>query len=124
MASGDEILSGGIARPHGRARIETPTTAPPATPGSRIARPHGRARIETFRLAVPFFAPVRIARPHGRARIETRTPDDRSRLIDGASPGLTAGRGLKHPGIDLTIAETMASPGLTAGRGLKHAMMP
>ena len=38
---------------------------------------------------------MRIARPHGRARIETKSNE--TRLIRSpASPGLTAGRGLKH----------------------------
>ena len=37
----------------------------------------------------------------------------------GASPGLTAGRGLK-PGYEaLGLQPDTASPGLTAGRGLK-----
>ena len=136
----------------------------------RIARPHGRARIETSRPPVPGTRPASIARPHGRARIETsaqhpercqwcvspgltagrglkRRPCLSARRHSGVSPGLTAGRGLKqtiwrpsyrHPSIarphgrarietsrDMEItAARMVSPGLTAGRGLKHVGYP
>ncbi len=38
-----------IARPHGRARIETPKIWASPAPPSGIARPHGRARIETIK---------------------------------------------------------------------------
>jgi hypothetical protein len=86
----------GIARPHGRARIETPrTTTPkpcrkcaspdltvgrglkhksrdPRTCNPCIARPHGRARIETSPAKIHQTVKFCIARPHGRARIETR----------------------------------------------------
>ena len=39
-----------------------------------------------------------------------------------ASPGLTAGRGLKRQSIVVVIYRYDASPGLTAGRGLKQAL--
>ncbi len=87
--------------------------------GEGIARPHGRARIET---------PVRqrsgsrcggIARPHGRARIETSSQLMVSPRALRASPGLTAGRGLKLGEVGGIFQGPVASPGLTAGRGLK-----
>ena len=86
-----------------------------------IARPHGRARIETShrRNCVP--AARSIARPHGRARIETGNAV--SHPAGGhASPGLTAGRGLKRAVCACAVANQQASPGLTAGRGLKRAI--
>jgi len=43
----------------------------------------------------------------------------RCALCDDASPGLTAGRGLKPAHRAVLIACSNASPGLTAGRGLK-----
>jgi hypothetical protein len=42
-----------IARPHGRARIETDAVPGAQALDAGIARPHGRARIET--LASPVF---------------------------------------------------------------------
>ena len=59
-----------------------------------IARPHGRARIETANKAATSSGLACIARPHGRARIETFAVRDDGKLY-AASPGLTAGRGLK-----------------------------
>ena len=45
-------VSSGIARPQGRARIETDLDAIAPRPASaRIARPQGRARIETSQAA-------------------------------------------------------------------------
>ena len=85
-----------IARPHGRARIETRVDGPSGRGVRRIARPHGRARIETpSRPWCSTHSPC-IARPHGRARIETLTAVTGREPGDKASPGLTAGRGLKH----------------------------
>jgi len=59
-----------------------------------IARPHGRARIETLADLRAINPAMRIARPHGRARIETNNLIHHRDIV-GASPGLTAGRGLK-----------------------------
>jgi len=60
-----------------------------------IARPQGRAWIETRLMSVQLCALSSIARPQGRARIETsRRPSNASRHL--ASPGLKAGRGLKR----------------------------
>ena len=133
----------GIARPSGRARIETPWRkaggrSPNASPGrqagrglkrrvclwckkqnARIARPSGRARIETVRMPCGF-APVRgIARPSGRARIETR-PAECMAPTTQASPGRQAGRGLKHAEVQQRNGRLKASPGRQAGRGLKR----
>ena len=131
-----------IARPHGRARIETTDSSAAmragrwASPGltagrglkpadhrrldsrKSIARPHGRARIETAVRPWREPAPASIARPHGRARIETRL-ECQNRLCPDASPGLTAGRGLKLGIAQRQVGGHDASPGLTAGRGLK-----
>jgi len=59
-----------------------------------IARPHGRARIETDSGVLVQIKYTGIARPHGRARIETTSTCCTWCRIP-ASPGLTAGRGLK-----------------------------
>jgi hypothetical protein len=59
-----------IARPHGRARIETASRHPCGRGSHRIARPHG-ARIETSILPLPMGIIAGIARPHGRARANT-----------------------------------------------------
>ncbi|MGK2952596.1 MAG: hypothetical protein ACSLEZ_09460, partial [Thiobacillus sp.] len=56
-----------IARPHGRARIETATLFSTTTPPPSIARPHGRARIETASIIRTATRMAGIARPHGRA---------------------------------------------------------
>ncbi|MFN3717240.1 MAG: hypothetical protein ACK4R8_11015, partial [Thiobacillus sp.] len=46
-------------------------------------------------------------------------PSNQTVAMVGASPGLTAGRGLKHVCDGFEIEIRVASPGLTAGRGLK-----
>ncbi len=107
-----------IARPHGRARIETFSSRRPAPVLRCIARPHGRARIETTSCAESSSFATSIARPHGRARIETVRDEGRLRWYP-ASPGLTAGRGLKPPIAENRHLRIGASSGLTAGRGLK-----
>ncbi len=134
----------GIARPYGRARIET----------------RCRLRRERFHHASPDLTvgrglkqdrnppeptdPVGIARPYGRARIETSSSNTRSLKEKTASPDLTVGRGLKQRGKAVMSAVikgiarpygrarietptnpggtlyTFASPDLTVGRGLKH----
>jgi len=43
--------------------------------------------------------------------------------VAGASPGLTAGRGLKRGRLGPLDLGVIASPGLTAGRGLKPARL-
>ena len=63
-----------------------------------IARPHGRARIETPPILQYKLACGCIARPHGRARIETHVLAYFNGTALTASPDLTVGRGLKHPG--------------------------
>ncbi len=85
----------------------------------RIARPHGRARIETCWPQVHSTPVGRIARPHGRARIETRSPHARQARAH-ASPDLTVGRGLKRTRDGRTDCGGVASPDLTVGRGLKR----
>jgi len=60
-----------IARPKGRARIETLWMSRWSAVHRRIARPKGRARIETYIGQTPSSVLQRIARPKGRARIET-----------------------------------------------------
>ena len=84
----------------------------------RIARPHGRARIETVRQQATPSRRARIARPHGRARIETN-PTSTTAAPSAASPGLTVGRGLKRRHQPARHRDPSASPGLTVGRGLK-----
>ena len=132
----------GIARPHGRARIETrpmpPTrTARLASPGLTVGR---GLKLQPGCVCT---RDCRIARPHGRARIETIC-NTRASPTSPASPGLTVGRGLKHLARDggcrgirgiarphgrariettptaTTCCSAPASPGLTVGRGLKH----
>ena len=61
---------------------------------------------------------LRFARPQGRARIETPCARWAGAAV-GASPGLKAGRGLKHPHRCWSGRCRLASPGLKAGRGLK-----
>ncbi|CRI63996.1 hypothetical protein THIOKS11690001 [Thiocapsa sp. KS1] len=80
-------------------------------PVSGIARPIGRARIETSPKFRTFLNSLGIARPIGRARIETSN----ARTIDPtlkASPGQLAGRGLKHRLEALCVgrAECIARP--------------
>ena len=65
-----------IARPIGRARIETSYTREISISGVGIARPIGRARIETQAAASGSTEPSCIARPIGRARIETQVTAD------------------------------------------------
>ena len=59
-----------------------------------------------------------ITRPHGRVRIETLKPWI-TRTDAVASPGLTAGCGLKLAEYMTKHSKGGASPGLTAGCGLK-----
>jgi len=63
-------------------------------PTTRIARPQGRARIETGVPQPPGKLGLGIARPQGRARIETIV-SLAFKEDNKASPGLKAGRGLK-----------------------------
>ncbi len=108
----------GIARPHGRARIETSSSFLLAPNRRSIARPHGRARIETPR---PSSACAGAAASPGltAGRGLKRSARGDPPLRDRASPGLTAGRGLKLAVVVAVIRQGQASPGLTAGRGLK-----
>ena len=136
-----QVACAAIARPHGRARIETwcrwrrrwcrnPSPGLTAGRGLKLRKLHQGDRHR------------HIARPHGRARIETARCRRQWRRLP-PSPGLTAGRGLKlelvhHLGQRRAIARphgrarietptritpappARPSPGLTAGRGLKQ----
>ena len=86
-----------------------------------IARPSGRARIETHQCLLSASTRHGIARPSGRARIETRSRPFRSPPTS-ASPGRQAGRGLKQNADAHASGDRDASPGRQAGRGLKHAV--
>jgi len=85
-----------IARPQGRARIETPTGTlllefiDVASPGLKAGR--GLKLCDSLAVLASMAC---IARPQGRARIETRA-GRAATAHPGASPGLKAGRGLKH----------------------------
>jgi len=85
---------------------------------SCIARPQGRARIETD--ALPELSPLRHASPGLKAgRGLKLISGGRSVQLTPASPGLKAGRGLKRRISKKTGEVLWASPGLKAGRGLK-----
>ena len=110
--------AGRIARPQGRAWIETrripsvqsAQSASPARKGGRglklheffaltddgcIARPQGRAWIETWRQCLRPTASCPIARPQGRAWIETKSMTAIF-LCCFSSPARKGGRGLKR----------------------------
>jgi len=85
----------------------------------RIARPQGRARIETIRprdRAHP--SPASPGLKAGRGLKLTSV--ERQNAAGPASPGLKAGRGLKLQMADEMQLLAAASPGLKAGRGLKR----
>ena len=137
-----------IARPSGRARIETSLdgAVPPVMSG--IARPSGRARIET----AAFLAAAALARAvspvlrDGRGlKLDERThyhvslfvspvlrdgrglkPVRRSipNRLSNVSPVLRDGRGLKQILFDILITSVNVSPVLRDGRGLKLAGKP
>ena len=61
---------------------------------SRISRPNRRERIETPLIVHLVHSTLGISRPNRRERIETLTHEN-GELLAWASPGLTAGSGLK-----------------------------
>jgi len=84
-----------------------------------IARPNGRARIETTKFDVDALNhPASPGRMVGRG---LKHAGNRGRGHGGyASPGRMVGRGLKHYVADMTSKGRAASPGRMVGRGLKH----
>ena len=84
------------------------------------ARPSGWARIETIIVRhVPRIGSVS-ARPSGWARIETCLRLG-LQLPGPCTPGLRAGRGLKHGSLQARSRARAVAPGLRAGRGLKRS---
>ena len=84
-----------------------------------IARPSGRAWIETSFCLSGYTKMLRIARPSGRAWIETEGNRLRNQLLP-VSPGLQVGRGLKRGNRAPGRRRKDVSPGLQVGRGLKR----
>ena len=83
-----------------------------------ISRPNRREWIETSLLGRISALAKCISRPNRREWIETRDQSHHKRG-PAASPGLTAGSGLKrYPHVG-QVNPCIASPGLTAGSGLK-----
>ena len=85
----------------------------------RIARPHGRARIETSVMTPIDYA--RLVSPDLTVGRGLKRDDWQWHDLDTAvSPDLTVGRGLKPGGTRARIEYAQVSPDLTVGRGLKQ----